>query len=121
MFKKTFNRKGIAIIVLMLLVFTGCAAMQISKQTDDPLVIATAAYLDARRWYNEAQVRFIEMKVVLPKEDIAKYNGVLNDIRDALNTWGIALSLKSLNPENYEAFKASKDKLIDYGFFLLVK
>lgn len=115
-------KRSIVLVTLVFVLLAGCSAMGIRQQTDDPFVINKAAYLDARKWYNGAQVNFIQAKPKLLASDIVKYNELLDNIGNALNTWGLALMLKdSKSAEDFIKFKAARDKLIDAGFNLLIK
>ena len=116
-----FSKKNITLIVVLLVLISGCAASQIAQQTDDPLVINKAAYLDARRWYNQAQTNFIQAQPNLPAIDVSKYNIMLDRVGNALNTWGIGLMMRESDvSENFLRYKEERDKLIDAGFELLI-
>lgn len=127
------GRARMVVIVIMALTcmggatlsgFTGCAnnqtaTQQIMSETSDPLAITRAVYLDARRWYNDAQQTFIDSRAALSDEKQRQYNDLLDDIGLALDVWGDSLALGKLYDLDKEEFRKAKNKLIDAGFILL--
>jgi hypothetical protein len=112
----------------------GCAGAkpytaQIKDQGGTPIQVASAAYADALKWYNDAQAAFTERVKALPpaaRNDpkVVRRMIQINDIfvraGKVLDTWGLARDLTSLHV-NEAAWKAAKDELIDAGLILFTE
>ena len=136
-----FNRKkapdGAANVLIVLLclplLMVACGPQQtytaqVHDQGGTPVQIATAAYADAIKWYNDHQEAFVDHVRNLPAETeqdpgvaarLARINALFDTAGRILDNWRLATTLAGMETGAAE-WRRARDALIDAGLMLLV-
>lgn len=110
-------KRNISIFIVLVLMLVsvgaleGCATQQI--KSDDPFVMAKAAYYDANVWYNNTLETYLRYRPGIKPDRVKELNGLFLECDEILDTWKLAIQLKDLSKSDPEKFREVKNRIID--------